>query len=288
VAAAAIRAATVRPRPGHPFLAGAPLLIAHRGGMGLAPENTLVAFHRAVRWWASDMIELDVHISRDGEAVAVHDATVDRTTDSRGPVDDLSFAELRELDAGYRFSVDGGATYPFRGQGVQIPSLDEVLRALPATRMIVEIKDGRVQERVAETIRAHRAAHRVLVAAADLGHRRRLASYPGPVSASASELKAFHLLHRFHATGLFQARFDAVQIPQENDGAEVVNARLVQEAHALNLPVHVWTVNHPGDMRRLLEWGVDGIITDRPDLLAEILHELVGRPLPAGVPPADA
>jgi glycerophosphoryl diester phosphodiesterase len=286
-AAVIARAASVRPRPGHPFFAGAPLLIAHRGGMGLAPENTVLAFERAVRWWGADVVELDVHLSRDGEVVVIHDATVDRTTDGSGAVGALSLAELQALDAGHRFTSDGGASFPFRGRGARIPTLDEALRVLARTRVIVEIKDGRVQDRLAAVLRSHGAEQRVLIAASDIRHRQRLRSYPGAVSASASELMQFHILHRLHATGLFQPRVDAIQIPERHEGRELVDARLVREAHALNLPVHVWTVNRPEDMRRLLGWGADGIVTDRPDLLADLLHELVGRPLPPGPPPTD-
>ncbi|HYW05502.1 MAG TPA: glycerophosphodiester phosphodiesterase family protein, partial [Longimicrobium sp.] len=104
-----------RSRPGHRYLAGAPLLIAHRGGSGLAPENTLFAFRRALSWWKADLLEIDVQPTRDGDAVVIHDPTVDRTTDGSGRVDALTVRELAELDAGYRFTPDGGITHPCRG-----------------------------------------------------------------------------------------------------------------------------------------------------------------------------
>jgi glycerophosphoryl diester phosphodiesterase len=283
-AALAIGLARRSPRPGHPFLAGAPLQIAHRGGAGLAPENTLLALRRAVDWWRSDVVELDVQPSRDGEAVVVHDATVDRTTDGRGAVDALTVDRLRELDAGYRFTRDG-VSYPFRGRGLTIPTFAEALDSLPDVRLIVEIKDGRVQERVWETIRERRAWHRVLVASSNHRHRARFARYPGPTSASTRQVRAFLAMHRLRLTGLFRSTVDALQVPERHDGRLVVDERFVQQAHALNLPVHVWTVNDPIEMRRFLGWGVDGIVTDRPDLLGRILHERIGRPLPPGPPP---
>jgi len=202
-----------RPRPGWPYLAGAPLLIAHRGGSALAPENTMLAFRRAVEWWCADLLELDVQPTRDGEAVVFHDATLDRTTDGSGPVVARSLAELRGLDAGYRFTPDGGASHPFRGRGVGISTLREVLEAFPRTRMNVEIKDGRAQEAVIEAVRRAGARHRVLVAAGERANRARFAGWPGPASASEEELKAFYVHHRLHAVALCRPPVDALQMP---------------------------------------------------------------------------
>lgn len=270
-------------RPGSPYLAGAPLLMAHRGGAALAPENTLPAFQQAVDWWGSDVLELDVQPTRDGEAVVLHDDTLDRTTDGRGLVADRSLGELRTLDAGYRFSPDG-ASYPYRGLGIRIPTLEEVLAAFPGYRINVEIKDSRVQERAREVIVAAGATGRALVAASDRRHRASFRGYTGALSASEQELRVFHLLHRSRLAPLFRPRIDALQLPLRHRGAVVVSPRLIRDAHAHNLAVHVWTVDATEEMARLLEWGVDGIVTDRPDRLARVLHEAVGRPLPPGPP----
>src|SRR5262245_31246989 len=120
----------------HPFFQGlAPTLhISHRGGAKLAPENTLMAFRIAVERYQTDMLELDIHRTRDGAWVVMHDPTLDRCTDLRGPVSEFTFPELRQADAGYWFSLDGGQSYPFRGRGARIPSLAETLRAFPKTR----------------------------------------------------------------------------------------------------------------------------------------------------------
>jgi glycerophosphoryl diester phosphodiesterase len=285
-AAAAVRAATNGHRPGHPYLAGAPLLIPHRGGSALAPENTLLAFRRAVEWWRADILELDVSPTRDGEAVVLHDLTLQRTTDGRGAVADRSLDEVRELDAGYRFTPDVGRTFPFRGRGVTVPTLHEVLTAFPDVRVNVEIKDGRVQHRVWEVVHELDASHRVLVASGKLRNRTLFDVYGGARSASAEEMYLFLALHTIHATRLYYPVVDAFQMPEENRGRRVLNPRFVREVHAKNLAVHVWTVNEEADMRRLLGWGVDGLITDRPDTLARVLNDVVGRPLPPG-PPAD-
>lgn len=271
-------------RPGHRYLAGAPLLIAHRGGSLLAPENTLLAFRRALQWWRADVLEIDVQPTRDGDCVVIHDATVDRTTDGTGPVSRFSVEELRALDAGYRFTPDGGATYPFRGRGIRISTLREVLEALPGARVNVEIKDGRAQQAVHRTVWAAGAAHRVLIAAGDSRNRSLFHDYPGPTSAGGQDLYAFYAMHLTRTTRLYRPPVDAFQMPERSGGRQVLDRRWVREAHAHNVAVHVWTVDEEADMRRLLDWGVDGIISDRPDRLARVLHQKAGRPLPPGAP----
>ncbi|MGH7457927.1 MAG: glycerophosphodiester phosphodiesterase [Longimicrobiaceae bacterium] len=270
-------------RPGHPYLAGAPLLIAHRGSTLLAPENTLEAFQRAVEWWGTDVLELDVHPSRDGEAVVIHDATVDRTTGGSGRVAEMALEQLQSLDAGFRFRSAGGDR-PFRGTGVRIPTLREVFDRCPGVRLNVEIKDGRVRERVAEVVASAGAEGRTLIAASrpqDALRRRgsRLAT-----SASLRELRTFYLSYRLRLASWYHPRVDAFQLPEEHKRRQVLSPGLIRAAHALNVAVHVWTVNDPVAMRRLLRWGVDGVVTDRPDLLATVLHEEIGRPLPPGAP----
>jgi len=273
-------------RPGHPYFAGAPLLMAHRGGSALAPENTLEAFRRALEWWGADVLEVDVQPTADGEAAVIHDATVDRTTDGSGPVAGLRMAEIRRLDAGFRFTPDGGRTFPFRGRGVRISTLEELLLAFPDARVNVEIKDGRAQRRVWETVHDLGATRRVLIAAGARANRSRFGGYPGPTSASGEEMKAFYLLHLARATRFWRPPVDAFQMPERYGGLQVLTPRLLRELQARNVAVHVWTIDEEADMRRLLGWGVDGLVTDRPDRLARVLHEMFGRPLPPG-PPAE-
>jgi glycerophosphoryl diester phosphodiesterase len=282
-----MRFLTPRAQPGAVYLAGAPLLIAHRGGSALAPENTLEAFRRAVNWWRADILELDVQPTRDGEAVVFHDATLERTTDGVGAVAARTIDELRQLDAGYHFRSVGGDPTPFRGAGIRIPTLAEVLDAFPDVRVNVEIKDGRAQERVLETILAARASHRVLVAAGKKKRRSCFGRYAGAVSASGEEMRAFYAAFRLRSLFLCRPEYAALQMPERYAGTRVLTPALVRAAHRMNIAVHVWTVDEEADMRRLLDWGVDGIVTDRPDRLAAVLHEKYGRPLPHG-PPAES
>lgn len=269
-------------RPGAAYLAGAPLLIAHRGGSKLAPENTLLAFERALSWWRSDLIELDVQPTRDGEVVVFHDATLDRTTDGRGPVVEHDLDQIRTLDAGYRFTADG-QNFPFRGRGIGVSTLKEVLEAFPGVRINIEIKDGRAQDRVWETVRETEAMGRVLVAAGSTRDRLRLKGYPVPVSAGKEEIRPFIAQLRLGLV-LYTPPVDALQVPDFWEGRQVLTPELVRAAHSRNIAVHVWTVDEIEAMTRYLDWGVDGIVTDRPDRLARLLHERMGRPLPPGPP----
>jgi glycerophosphoryl diester phosphodiesterase len=275
-------------RPGHRYLAGAPLLMAHRGGSRLAPENTIYAFRRALEWWHADLLEIDVQPTRDGDALVIHDPTVDRTTDGSGPVASFTVAELKALDAGFRFTPDGGATHPLRGAGVRLSTLREVLEEFPRARINVEIKDARAQQAVWDTVHDLHAVHRVLIAAGDRNNRVRFHDYPGPVSAGKQDALAFYGLHLARAGRLWTPTVDAFQIPEVFGGRRVLDRRMVDALHGLNVAVHVWTIDEEADLRRLLEWGVDGIVTDRPDRLARVLHQMHGRPLPPGPPPGEA
>lgn len=263
-------------------MAGSPLLIAHRGGAGLAPENTLAAFESAIHRWGADMLEMDVHTTRDGEVVVIHDETVDRTTDGKGRIDALTYAELKELDAGFRFRDPEGRP-SFRGKGVTIPRFEEVLESLPGVRMNVEAKDAVSAPALVQTILRHGAEQRVLVAAEWERNRRAVRGYPGPWGASRRDITLFFALVRTPLGRFFTPSCDALQVPEYYRGLRILTPGFVREAHERNIPIHVWTVDDPADMRRLLEMGVDGIQTDRPDLLAGVLHEVAGRPLPPSV-----
>ncbi len=271
----------MRIRPGHPYMAGAPLLFAHRGGSALAPENTLVAFETAVERWGADVLEMDVRLTGDGELVVIHDATVNRTTDGVGAVRDYTLSELRRLDAGARF-VDPEGQTSFRGKGVRVPLFTEVLERFPYTRLNVDAKDPGAQPMLVRLLQERGEEDRVLLASAEEEGRADALGYRGPVSATRRQIRSFFLSHRLPGGGPYTPATDALQIPYRWEGRQVTTPALIREAHRRNLPVHVWTVDDPARMEELLGWGVDGIQTDRPDLLAEVLHRRTGRPLPPG------
>lgn len=258
------------------------MLVAHRGGSRLAPENTLAAFRNAIDVWEADMLELDVHLSRDGEVVVIHDPTVDRTTDGTGAVAELSMSELERLDAGYRF-VDLEGRHAYRGSGVRIPRFEELLTAFPDRRLNVELKTAAAAGPLVEVIRRHGAEERVLVAAEFERTREGARGYAGPWGASRHHVLLLWILHRFPFGVRYTPEADILQVPERWKGMQIVTPSFVREAHRRNLPVQVWTVDDPDDMRRLLGWGVDGVQTDRPDLLARVLHDDFGRTPPPGL-----
>ena len=267
----------------HPVLQGGPLLIAHRGGGGLMPENTLHAFRAAAERWQADMIEMDVRATSDGHCVVIHDATVDRTTNGTGAVNAKTLAELRALDAGYRFTCDGGKTFPLRGQGVRIPTIEEVFTALPEMRITVELKSADAQAPLFAAVEKFKAADRVIAAGERNAYRTIFGQYPGPKSASLEEAMPFFVMHKLLVARLGRVPADVVQTCEIYRGRRILSPRLVRDFHRAGIMVHVWTVNEVADMERLLDWGVDGLVTDRPDRLAEVLHRRLARPLPPGL-----
>ncbi len=260
----------------HPYLdSSRPLLFAHRGGAGLWPENTLVAFEGALAL-GYGYIETDVRQTRDGELVLFHDERVDRTTDGVGRVDAHSLAELSRLDAGYHFTLDG-ERFPQRGRGVRIPTLQEALDLDPELRLNLEIKprSDAVAEQVYRFLEQRDLRSRVLVASADQAtgdtfrrlSRGRYATSPGAGGVLRFWLAAKSGTHRFMRFGV-----DALQVPARQQGLEVVTPRFIDAAHAHGIQVHVWTVDDEYEMRRLLALGVDGLMTDRPDVLARVVR----------------
>jgi glycerophosphoryl diester phosphodiesterase len=258
------------------------VLVAHRGGSKIAPENTLAAFRQAVDVWGADMLELDVHLTRDGVPVVMHDPTVDRTTDGTGAVRTLGTTDLKRLDAGARFREADGAT-PWAGRGIRVPTLDEVLESFPDTWNNIECKAADVAGPTMDTVLRHRAEHRVLMAAEYERWRRGARGYPGPWGASRHHVLLFRVLCGLPRAAGYTPGADVLQVPETWKGRPIVTRRFIEQAHRKNIPVQVWTVDDPADMVRLLGWGVDGIQTDRPDLLARVLHERHGRPAPPGL-----
>ena len=250
------------------------MVIAHRGGRGLWPENTLYAFERAIKLGV-DAIEFDVHLTRDHQLVILHDDTVDRTTDGVGKVEEQDYSTLSLLDAGYRWTDDNGKTYPYRGQGIHLPLLEEVLNAFPFVRMNIELKTpGSVaSDQFSGVLRRFGCGDRVLVASF---HSETIdqvrAGYPTlAFTASTRHSASFLAMNFFRIDFAFNPSANAFQIPQQIGPLPVVTPYFVERAHHHNVAVHAWTINEKDDMNRLIKAGVDGILTDYPDRLLAIL-----------------
>lgn len=250
-------------------------VIAHRGGRGLGPEGTLPVFRRAVEMGV-DVLEMDVRVSADGALVVFHDARVDRVTDGMGRVDSLTLDQLKGLDAGFRWRSEAGA-YAYRGRGLRILTLEEILRAFPRQRMLLELKPeaAGVARDLCASVRAHDMLDRVVVASfhGEAVQAFRDACPEVATSASAGEVARYWLLHQLRLDDLYSVDFQVFQVPERLRWIGLVDRRFVASARARNLPVEVWTVNKREQMEHLLDLGVNGIITDHPDLLLELLRE---------------
>jgi glycerophosphoryl diester phosphodiesterase len=256
------------------FFTPEPRIFAHRGNAAHFPENTLPSFQSAVEIGA-DVIETDVQRSRDGHFMVFHDDTIDRITEGAGRVGDYTLAELKRLDAGYRCSADGEG-FPFRGKRLSIPSLDELLHEFPQQRFNVDLKadDPSQAADYCALIRRCNAGERVLTASEFTGNLKAVRSLMPEMATSAShqEVAGVFFLYRsglLFAKNSFEA--DALQIPEFYRHWHVAAPGLVRRVRKKGIRVHVWTVNREADMRRLLDAGVDGIITDDPRLLKKVI-----------------
>lgn len=257
------------------FREGQFLPFAHRGGSRRFPENTRASFEGAMGLGFRH-IETDVHLSADGHLVVFHDATVERTTDGRGAVASMTLAELRKLDVGYRFSP-GDGSFPYRGQGLGVLTLEEAFLLSPDLYFNVEMKGSALPlaDALHEFISAHGVHERVLAAAADDRLTKRFRSIAGervPTSPGASGITRFWASARAGLHRRLSFPFQALQVPIHHGVLQVVTPRFVDAAHEVGLAVHVWTIDDPTQMRWLRDIGVDGIMTDRPEVLQQTVH----------------
>ena len=247
-----------------------PIAMAHRGSMLLWPENTMTAFQGAVDLGCR-YLETDIQISRDGVLVTFHDDTLDRTTDGTGPVSDYRLDELQELDAACRFHRNG--EHPYRGRGIRVPTLEELVTAYPEAVFSLDLKSDGMEEALVETIRRLDLWERVIVGSfsdARLRRFRSLIDRPVATSAGPAEILRFVTAARLGLASRPIA--DTYQVPVEQF-ITVVSARTVKAARAAGVPLIVWTINERDEMEELLDLGVDGLITDRPDLLRTLIEE---------------
>jgi len=248
-----------------------PVAIAHRGSRVLWPENTDTSFQGAY-----DMgyrhFETDLHLTADGVLVCFHDPTVDRTTEATGRVEDFTLAELQALDAGYRHGTAEG--FSFRESGARVPTLEWLLTTFPDVSVVVDLKCDGLAEPLADLIDDLDAHDRLIVGSFSDGRLDQFrARAEGRVATSTGAAVSRSWLIASRVGRGARGEASALQLPLRSRGVRVVDRRLVDAAHARGLQVHVWTINDPAEMAHLLDLGVDGIITDRPDLLKALLIE---------------
>jgi glycerophosphoryl diester phosphodiesterase len=260
-----------RPVKPHPFLQQQGLIVmAHRGGGGRWPHNTLYAFERAAALRV-DVLELDIHMTRDGVLVVMHDSTVENTTDGSGAIRSMNLKELKALDAGYQWTDDGGASFPFRNKGIQVPTLQEILEAFPGLRLNIDIKPQApgIVEPFVRLLSDYRKLEKVMVGSfhdEQLRRFRRL-SPATATAAGVQETRLFYAVNRVRLAAIYSPAAQAFQVPEWAEGRQIVTRRFIKNAQRHRIQVHVWTVDEIEDMQRLIEWGADGLITDYPDRL---------------------
>lgn len=252
------------------------MIIAHRGGSSLGPENTLYTYQRAVDLKV-DVLEIDVHLTQDNHLAVIHDKTVDRTTNGSGTVESYNLADLQKLDAAYRWSADSGNSFPLRGKGIKIPSLADVFKAFPLMRINIEIKDPKPAAitSLCRTIQDHNMSQKVMIASFSAGALKKFRALCPAVGTSAGSSEAiwFYSLQKIHMESAYTPNAQALQVPEKYGDLQVVNRRFLEAAHARNMRVQVWIVNDIDSMKRLLKHGVDGIITDYPQRLIDLLNK---------------
>ena len=253
-----------------------PMVIAHRGGAGIAPENTLEAFRRS-KALGVDMLELDIRATKDGELIVIHDRSLDRTTNGKGLVSETTYKNISMLDAGFNWTEDTGKTFPFRGKGVKVPKLKEVFEEFPDILINIEPKHSAPSpaKPLCDLIKEFNREDKVIVASAREEVLEGFRKECSDVATSASPFEAIGFLARYR-TGLsdnVSPEMQVLQTPRDIRIIDVVTKGYVEAAHKMNLEVHVWTVNSSEEMRELIEIGVDGIMTDYPDRLIKAIGD---------------
>ncbi len=230
----------------------------------------MLAFSAAIEVGARH-VETDVRVTSDGVVHCIHDASVDRTTDASGPLSRHSSLEIAELDAGFGHATPEG--YPFRSIGARIPTFEELVTSYPDVHVVVDLKEDAVVEPLAELVRRLGIGEQLIVGSfsdARLAHFRDLTAGTVPTSVGSTRARSWLLASRVGQS--LSGPGSALQLPLQRRGVRVVDRKLVDAAHERGLQVHVWTINDPHKMKELIEIGVDGIVTDRIDLLLKVLE----------------
>lgn len=275
-----VKLLTARPAAPHPWFAAQPgenkpLVFAHQGGEGLAPSNTMLGFDNSAKLGA-DVLDTDMHMTKDGVLVLMHDETVNRTTNGAGAIRDLTLAEIKKLDAGYSFSTDGGKTFPYRGKGISVPTLEELFNAYPDKRIGIEIKQTEPEataKAFCAAIRQHNMQNKTLVSSFRHQNMQAFRRECPEVATSATEVEArdFFIAQLLGLQNIITPEYQSLQVPERNSGFTLLTPQFIAAARNRGLPVQPWTINSEDDLRRIIALGVNAINTDYPDRMLKIL-----------------
>lgn len=259
------------------FLSPMPRVVAHRGDSINFPENTLEAFISGVDM-GIDVIETDVHLTKDGHVVIWHDPTLERNTDGKGTLESHTLKELKGYDAGFTFTKDGGKTFPFRGKGIKLCTLDEALEACPEQRFNIDLKskDVSIVDAYLSVIRRHKAEKRVCTASFHQKNINAVRAKAPDIQTSLSTMEVMTLVLRQKAHILPKAfsRKMIFQIPVKEAGITLLTESFVHDMHKRGAIIMVWTINDEKEMEKLFRMGVDTIMTDDPALLIKCAGRL--------------
>lgn len=258
------------------------LVIAHRGGKGLAPEGTIAAFDHAESLDV-DMFEYDIHMTGDGHLVVIHDPTVDRTTNGTGTVNEMTLEDVQILDAGYHFEDEYGR-YSFRNQGVYIPTVEEMFKKYPNMRHLIEIKDTNdpalyedIIQELWRLIIKYKMENNVLIGSFNHRINERFEAVTWgliPIGAGEYVVRDFVEKHVPFLNGLADTAVDSLQLPVESEGHDLTAKNIIQSAKKRNMSIYYWTINDEDQMKKLIAKGVDGLISDYPDRVQKVLNEI--------------
>jgi len=269
----------------------APMVIAHRGDSRKFTENTMPAFYAAREAVPGCMLETDVWQTKDLAAVLSHDGTLESGTGETIPIGAMDLEQAMGMDAGFHITHDSGRTFPFRGQGHRVATLEQALSAFPDALFSIDIKLNSMDfaGRVMDLIKSHGAFSRVIIGSFYRNVLRFIRSeYPEAATGfSSRETVLFYVMHRLRISGFFRCGGDVMMIPEFSDteqpeylgsnsdqGFRVVSQSFIRDAHRAGYPVCVWTINREENMRRLVMWGADGIITDYPARLSRVISNM--------------
>jgi glycerophosphoryl diester phosphodiesterase len=258
-------------RPRHAFLGrGAPVAFAHRGGAGEAPENTLPAFATAIAL-GYRYLETDVHLTRDGVLVAFHDVRLDRVTDRCGAIAELGISDVEAADAGHAFTPDGGKSFPFRGAGIRVPRVEELLVRWPDARINIDPKSDACVAPLVALIERMAAWDRVCIGSFSDRRLARVRKLSGGRACTSMGPRAVALARATAGGRMPRQGADCLQVPVRFGAVAIATPRFIRAAHRAGLPVHVWTINDEATMHQMLDLGVDGVMTDQLALLRDVM-----------------